>query len=201
MTSSPVEVAVRRAGPGDRDLLLDWANDPATRAASFHPGRIDPETHDRWFAARLASANGGIWIGEVDGWPIGQVRVTRVDFDWRRGEVSISLAAEARGRGLSLPLLLAAMTVAGRDLDVTTFVAAIRHGNAASRALFLGAGFSEEMEDVRNGVACTILAHVADPLRRATCLPSRCTREQAAGRPFAERATQTPPARTTSGSE
>jgi len=180
MTSSPVDVAVRRVGPGDRDLLLHWANDPATRAASFHPGRIDPETHDRWFAARLASANGGIWIGEVDGWPIGQVRVTRVGIDGRRGEVSISLAAESRGRRLSRPLLLAAMTAASRDLDVTSFVAAVRHGKAPSRALFLAAGFSDESADVRNGVACTILVRIADPLRRST---------------------QAPPARTTSGSE
>ena len=156
----PADLALRRAGPGDRDLLLEWANDPATRAASFHPARIDPSTHDGWFTARLASPDGGIWIGEIDGRPIGQVRVIRIG---GCGEVSISVAAEARGRRLARPLLLAAMAAADRDLHVSTFIAAVRPGNAASLALFRGAGYTRESEGERNGIACRVLVAETDP--------------------------------------
>lgn len=165
MSPSLPAIALRPAGPGDRDLLLEWANDPATRAASFYPTRIEPDAHDRWFAARLGSPDGGIWIGEIDRRPIGQVRVIRTDAT--KGEVSISLAAEVRGRGLARPLLLAAMTAAARRFGVTTFVAAVRPGNEASLALFRGAGFSEELAGERNGVACRVLVRGPDPLPRA----------------------------------
>jgi len=149
-------VTLRLAEPGDRDLILLWANEPATRAASFHPAIIDLAVHERWFAARLASPDGRIWIGEMDGRPIGQVRVIRIA---GRGEISISLAAEVRGRGLARPLLTAALAETERDLGLRTFVAAVRHGNAASLALFRGADFCEEFEGERDGVACTVLVH------------------------------------------
>lgn len=159
MSPGAGDVVVRRAERRDRDLLLGWANEASTRAASFRPAPIDPVTHNRWFAARLSSPDAGIWIGEVDGRPIGQVRVERID--GARGEVSISMASEARGQGLARPLLLAAMAAAARALEINTFVAAVRHGNAASLALFRGSGFSAEAEGQRDGVACIILVRVA----------------------------------------
>ena len=155
MSPGAGDVMFRRADGGDRDLLLEWANEAATRAASFRQAPIDPETHARWFAARLSSPDAGIWIGEMDGRPIGQVRVERIDGP--RGEISISLAPEARGQRLARPLLLAGIAEADRVLKINTFVAAVRHGNAASLALFRGSGFSEETEGQRDGVPCTIL--------------------------------------------
>lgn len=148
-------LSLRVAGSGDRDLLLAWANDAETRAASFHPGHIDRATHAAWFAHRLAKSDGRIWIGLVDGLPIGQIRVDR-DAEGR-GEVSISVAEEARGRGLARGLLLAGMAAAARDLGVTTFVALVRPDNARSLALFRRAGFRDEAEGERNGIPCRIM--------------------------------------------
>ena len=162
MRRSEPAIALRPVEPGDRDLLLEWANDPATRAASFYPARIEPDAHRRWFAARLGSPDAGIWIGEIEGRPIGQVRVIRTD--GTKGEVSISLATEARGRGLARPLLLAALSEAAERLGVTTFVAAVRPGNGASLALFRGAGFSDELPGERNGVPCRVLVRRRAPV-------------------------------------
>jgi len=142
-------------------LLFVWANDQATRAASFHPGRIERDTHKAWFARRLASTEGRIWIGEIDGGPIGQVRVDLIAEG--RGEVGISVASEARGRGLARGLLLAALAAAERELRVTTFVAAVRPENARSLALFRGAGFAEESDGQREGIACRILVRREGP--------------------------------------
>jgi carbamoyl-phosphate synthase large subunit len=164
MSSTGRNITLRPAESRDRDLLLDWANEPATRAASFHPELIAPAAHDRWFADHLASSNVGLWIGELYGRPIGQVRVVRTDSV--NGEVSISVAAEARGRGLARPLLLAAMAAAERELQVTTFIAAVRPGNAPSLALFRGAGFGNESEGERNGIACLVLVSEASSRAR-----------------------------------
>ena len=128
-----------------------------TRASSFHPGPIDPATHARWFADRLASSDGRIWIGEMDGRPIGQVRVERIAEG--RAEVGISVAPEARGRGLARGLLTAGMDVARRELEVSSFIAVVRRENAVSLALFRGAGFVDYADGERNGIACSILIH------------------------------------------
>jgi RimJ/RimL family protein N-acetyltransferase len=148
-------LSLRHAGSGDRDLLLAWANDAEVRAASFHPGQIDRATHEAWFAQRLTKSDGRIWIGMVDGRPIGQVRVDR-DADGR-GEVSISVAGEARGQGFARMLLLAGMAAATRELGVTTLVALVRPENARSLALFRGVGFRDEAEGERNGIPCRIM--------------------------------------------
>lgn len=148
-------LTLRPIGPTDRDLLLGWANDPATRAASFHPAPIDPATHAAWFERRLGERDGRIWIGLVDGRPVGQVRVDRVAPG--RGEVGISVAPEARGRGIARLLLRAGIDAAAGELDVGTLLALVRPENVASMRLFSSAGFRPAGEDVRAGVACRIL--------------------------------------------
>jgi RimJ/RimL family protein N-acetyltransferase len=155
------ELSLRPAGSGDRELLLTWANDAATRAASFHPAHIDGATHEAWFAERLAKSDGRLWIGVVDGRPIGQIRVDR-DAEGR-GEVSISVAEEERGRGFARPLLLAGMAAAARELGLTNLVALVRSENARSLALFRKAGFRDEAEGERNGIPCRIMVRDVEP--------------------------------------
>lgn len=154
-SGGPGDLSLRVARSEDRDLLLVWANDPETRAASFHPAHIDPTTHDAWFAHRLAKSDGRIWIGFMDGRPIGQIRVDRDAED--RGEISISVAEQERGQGLARRLLHAGMVAAGRELGVTTLVALVRLENARSLSLFRGAGFRDEADGERNGIPCRIM--------------------------------------------
>ncbi len=58
---------LRRAEPRDEERLLAWRNDPATRESAFTPGVVDPDTHRRWFRARLADPDSVIFIGERGG--------------------------------------------------------------------------------------------------------------------------------------
>jgi RimJ/RimL family protein N-acetyltransferase len=132
---------LRRATESDADLLLAWSNDPATRLASFHPSPIERTGHLQWLAARLASPTTGFWIGEAGGRPIGQIRVEVVAD--RVGEISIATAPEARGVGFGRALLRAGIEEARRALPVASLLARVRPDNAASIALFVGAGFKE----------------------------------------------------------
>ena len=149
-------VTVRAATMRDVDLLLAWANDPTTRAQSFQPDRIEAATHERWLVERLASRSSLLLIGLEGRKPIGQVRFDRNPDG--TVEVGISVATDARNRGLGRSLLAAALAAARRDgsLGVRTFVAYIRLDNDVSAALFRGAGFRLVEESVCNGIPCLV---------------------------------------------
>jgi RimJ/RimL family protein N-acetyltransferase len=151
------DVTVRLATPQDVDLLLAWANDPATRAQSFRAERIEAAAHELWLAEKLVSPSSRLFIGLEGTTPIGQVR-----FDRHRDgalEVGISVAGPARSRGLGHALLAAAIEAARLDesLGVRAFVARIRLDNDVSAALFRAAGFRFVEQSVCNGIPCLVL--------------------------------------------
>ena len=134
-------VEVRPATAADAALLLTWANDPETRAASFHTERIAHDEHEAWLTQTLTLPTRRLFIGMVGGEPIGQVRLDANDAG--HAEVGISIAPERRGKGLGAALLAATVEASRRDpgLAVERFVARVRVGNEASIRLFEGAGF------------------------------------------------------------
>jgi RimJ/RimL family protein N-acetyltransferase len=140
MADVTMTVVLRPAVIEDAAMLLAWANDPVTRAASRRHDPIAAAGHRRWLERRLATPNDNrIWIGESAGVPIGVVRFERREPD--AIEVSITVAPEARGRGLGRPLLEAGVAAAREAFGPVTIVADILPGNEASRRLFTGAGF------------------------------------------------------------
>ena len=148
---------IRRAGAEDADLLLAWANDPVTRAASFHPAPIDAATHAEWLGGRLRSPTTRLFIGLEDDVPVGQVRL-EADADGRV-EVAISVAPAARRRGHGQALLAAALDTgkADADLGARVFVARIRPDNRPSIALFARGGFHRAAADqVCDDVPCVV---------------------------------------------
>jgi RimJ/RimL family protein N-acetyltransferase len=121
-------------------LLLDWANDPETRAASIQREPIDRFTHLAWLTPRLASPDCRIWIGLTpDGAPVGVVRFERDAAGV--ATASISVDAGQRGGGYGHALLEAGLAAARRELRPSGVRAWIRAENAASIRLFEGLGF------------------------------------------------------------
>lgn len=131
----------RLATETDRDRLLDWRNDPETRAMSRSTAPVDPVTHARWLAAVLRDPDRVLVIGEdPGGWHLGMVR-----FDLARlehglvAEASLNLAPEARGRGIAAPLLRDAERWLRPPPD--RLVARVRPDNPASLRAFERAGY------------------------------------------------------------
>jgi RimJ/RimL family protein N-acetyltransferase len=134
-----VDVELRPAGQHDRDLLLAWANDPDTRRASFSTAPIGVEEHATWLATVLSDPTRQLWIAEVDGEPVGQVRIDQRDRD---AVISVSVAPEARGRGLAAPMIEAATArVDGR------VVALVKPENERSLRAFETAGYRRARSD------------------------------------------------------
>lgn len=154
-------ITVRPATGDDAERLLAWANDPLTRSAGFHPSPIDLPTHRRWLAERLASPSSRLYVGLEDDRPVGQVRLEADAVG--RVEVGLSVAPDARGRGVGRALLQAGIAAGQADqtLRAEVFVARIRPDNAASLALFSGVGFRPVGTDVVAGMRCLVYELVA----------------------------------------
>jgi UDP-2,4-diacetamido-2,4,6-trideoxy-beta-L-altropyranose hydrolase len=92
-----MEIAFRPVTMQDAEILLEWRNDPDTRANSHNSDEVLPSDHKRWLAASLENPNRMLRIAEIDGQPVGTVRADRGEEGF---ELSWTVAPNARGRGI-----------------------------------------------------------------------------------------------------
>lgn len=149
LSESPI--TIRAAVLADGLELFLWRNDIRVREMSVNQGEITIEEHIAWLKRALLDPKRTIFIGELtNGTKAG---VVRFDTDCERGEVTVNITVNPtiRGRGLSVPLLGAAIgsfakyfKESGNPLKL---IAQIRHDNAASLACFKRAAFEPWRED------------------------------------------------------
>ncbi len=130
----------RLATAADEGLLLEWANDPATRRNALVPGKIDAATHKQWFERRLNNPEGcRIYIAETaDAVPAGQIRFERVEGGW---EVHYALAPDFRGLGLGREMLEEALATFAGEVGDVLVVGRVKSDNHASLRIFESLGF------------------------------------------------------------
>jgi UDP-2,4-diacetamido-2,4,6-trideoxy-beta-L-altropyranose hydrolase len=127
-------VDLRPATMDDVDLLLAWANDPATREASFSSAPIGRDEHVAWLERRLRSADAFQLVADVG--------VVRFDVDGDEAVISVVVAPERRGGSWAGALIDAGCRwVSAARPDVTRVVARIKATNEASQRAFAAADF------------------------------------------------------------
>jgi len=134
-------IALRPGTKADVDQVFQWANDPVTREVSFNTAPIPREAHVAWYTRQLATDGRNLFIAEEDGAPVGVVRLDRTD-GVRRCVISITIAPDARGRGVGTAALTAAASVA-ETLGFTIIEAYVRPSNQASIRAFMRAGYRD----------------------------------------------------------
>lgn len=141
-------LALRPASMADAALLLTWRNDPATRAASFTTGEVSWPDHLQWLADVLSDRRRILEVGEIEGVPVGVVRLDREGAS--AATISVTVAPEARGLGLAAALLRRAVAAAAAR-GIGRVDARIRPGNDASRRAFVAAGFTVVSDGTADG--------------------------------------------------
>lgn len=150
---STAALSLRPASLEDAQLLLDWANDPAVRAASFDSSPIPLETHVRWLADKLAGGETAFYICESSSRPVGYARVERRDE--HTGELAVSVDQTCRGRGYGKTLIELAAAAGSSALGVGRVTARVKRENLASLRAFQAAGFAEASDPASDPVVLT----------------------------------------------
>ena len=155
-------VTLRPASSDDMARVFRWANDPATRAASFNSSEIPWADHQTWFADALQRDDRHLFIAMLpqpqtdaaDASSTGSASSTSVDMKIAAGlvrlqadptrpglaEVGINVAPEARGHGVGRQALIA-LTSQARALGLAQLLASIRPSNPASIRAFEAVGY------------------------------------------------------------
>lgn len=134
-------VTLRPATLADADLLLEWANDPDVRDASFNSGLIEREEHVTWLRERLEDPNVAFYIAECEGRSIGYSRLERRSDD--RAEIAVSVDRRFRGQGLGRRIIVLGNARGREELGVWRVVAHVKTTNEASVRAFRAAGFGQ----------------------------------------------------------
>jgi RimJ/RimL family protein N-acetyltransferase len=137
--SAREQLRLRRARPHDAEQFFVWRNDPDARAMSFDQSEILWSAHLEWFTRKLADYDTLMYVLEVDGLPVGQIRF---DFEAKEAVLSYGLDCLVRGRGWSSSLITAGMNELAR-LRPVSVRAVVRSENGASRKAFTRLGWSE----------------------------------------------------------
>lgn len=133
----------RPADAEDADTLHVWRDDPATRASSRSTAPVPRERHVQWLASVLDDPDRLLLVVEdpqQDARPVGTVRFDR-KADGGPWEVSITVAPEARGRGLGRQVLEAGWAAWRGRTGGGTVQAVVRPDNLASVRLFEASGW------------------------------------------------------------
>lgn len=148
-------VVLRKATMGDAELLFQWKNDPDTIANSITKRGVTMEEHIHWLQNVIHNSNRQLFILEIDGVPVGQLRLDMEVMD--RGydeiqnnenvpdimaEISYGLALEHRGKGIGRVLLEQAEGLA-KTLRLKELTAEVLPHNIASMKLFRSLDFEE----------------------------------------------------------
>lgn len=145
-----VKIKLRDACEDDCEMILEWANEPAVRSASFSSEPIPWEAHLAWFQKKLTDTSAYFFIVlDEEDRPIGQVR-----FDVKADDtahISASVHSKERCRGYGSLSIDLAVNAIFRKTSVHTVHAYIKEGNHASLRAFGKASFKKQgMKKVRN---------------------------------------------------
>lgn len=129
---------------------MAWRNDRETVQASRVQHQVTRAEHEIWLTSTLANEECFLLIAEHKNEAIGTVRFDPRS-ELRDYEVSITLAPEARGKGLAASILERSQDWLISQVSVSTLYAFVQNHNASSLALFRKSGYRSVPDAASHG--------------------------------------------------
>lgn len=129
---SALTLNLRRAELNDAHILLEWRNDPVTRANFINEDLVPWDVHIRWLADSLTNQNRRIFLG-IDDMPVG---TSRLDACVSHLEISYTIAPSRRGKGYGYLLVKETLKMASMPVQ-----AIVKAANYASQKVLERNGF------------------------------------------------------------
>ncbi len=134
-------IQLRTAIPEDCWDLLAWRNDPVS--IQFSPtGKVEKETHRRWFNEKLCCENTKIFI--ITNEQQDKIGMLRFDKSGEESEISINLNPKFRGQGYGEQSLRESLRTYFSNFPVEKVWARIMPTNEASIKVFRQVGFQQD---------------------------------------------------------
>lgn len=142
VTEDLTGLRLRPSIESDLEIMFDWANESAVRENSKSQNPITWEEHLVWFRRVHLQKTSRLFLLELDGLPIGQIR-----FDKRDGVVVLNYSIDRlfRSRGLGRILVEQGLASIRGDQEPSV-LAVVRRENLASCRIFEGLGFVPSQE-------------------------------------------------------
>ena len=134
--------SLRRASEADLPILLRWRRELDPNSGRARLGEIDATEHLEWFQ-RMEKEGATIWIYEISGLPVGQVRLHK-DHKLQRVVLSYSVDELFRGRGLGAAML--GQLVSAGDFPKAVW-ARVHSTNLPSLRILSVCGFRPQNQD------------------------------------------------------
>ena len=135
---------LRPATFADESLLLEWRNEPLTRANSSYPEEVTPDGHHAWLQRIMLDHETYLYIAEIEGVPVGQGRIERA---WKAyskkmdsAAIGYSIDVSERGKGYGKQLVEKLVNLAKNTHGFGMVMCRIKRGNMCSVKVAIQAG-------------------------------------------------------------
>ena len=142
---------IRKICEDDKDILLEWRNNPEVYRFALNPAPVSKENHDIWFMKALNNPDLFFYMGLVDGKKCGSVRYDLLQ-NKTEAEVSISLAPEFWGKGVAFELMQLGEVLLKKESLVKIVHATVLNENKASMKLFERSSFAPYLTRLRKEI-------------------------------------------------
>jgi RimJ/RimL family protein N-acetyltransferase len=157
-------LALRPAVLADMELIFAWRNRPEIIDLATSRRAVSWDEHAAWFPAAVVDEDRLMFLIELDGRPVGQLRFDRVSPDCC--QVTIYLLPEFTGKGIGTRALALGCSRAFEQMPVGRLRAFVRDDNLPSVAAFSKVGFTtvEGDDDTPPEHRCLVLSRYREVL-------------------------------------
>lgn len=147
-------MVMREAETRDCRVVYELSNDPLVRSVSFSTEPIAWEEHVQWYEGKLVDSD-SVFLLFFSGQSLAaQIRFSRIGSD--TAEVSISVSAEYRGKGMAIGMMGDALSYLKNHWHIEKIRAMVKKENQGSNRFFVKAGYVFSFETQIKGSECNV---------------------------------------------